>query len=99
VPLLNLILCSAAAMLLLTLVMSNIERLSYAWLCFREWLRRRMTVTTDPEWPHLPPPRCAKCGYDLRASPDRCPECGAPLDKVEGTIVKYLMSLRGRQKD
>ncbi len=33
---------------------------------------------------------CA-CGYDLRASPEVCPECGRAVPGVAGTLARYRM--------
>jgi hypothetical protein len=44
----------------------------------------------------ITPPSCTFCHYDLRATPEYCPQCGQAVGRVDGTIIRYLMSLRRR---
>jgi hypothetical protein len=47
-----------------------------ALLCGLPWLRAMYVRRRHP----YADGHCRRCGYDLRATPDRCPECGAVPD-------------------
>lgn len=53
-----------------------VATLSAAPLC---WLAARKVIR-GRRW-RLEHGLCARCGYDIRATPDRCPECGTAVPK------------------
>jgi hypothetical protein len=58
------------------------------------WVVGRLRRRDRVEFGH-----CRQCGYDLRASPERCPECATaienePVAASHATIERYLLSTR-----
>jgi hypothetical protein len=77
----NLVNAKLWAIPVVPLAMMPIARLGWYWVRFRSRGRRIKTF----HWRHQNN-LCVRCGYDVRATPDRCPECGMIASKLEAKL-------------
>lgn len=64
---------------------SGVIGLPYWFICLVSALAPSMWVTARLRHRRCLPGHCSKCGYDLRATTNRCPECGTIVDLAPKT--------------